>query len=245
MGINFNGYITIDPAGKLTISIDGSRITITNQTLFDTNYVYFDYGIDFWDGDFSYPFTIQANSVTTSGAAPFSPAVFSNVLDSIYNSTTGGWLPSSIHVLQECGSSFYNITCRSFNASRVQDGFDFSHGGYVNTTPYYPEFRRVGATVYVDIYSDPGRSVWEDTLSMTPGSVIKFRYHFGFSGYRIGISGNIIHDAFIEDGDLGFHEIIQTTPRHKLRKDNASRILTFDDERRKLRSDTGRRKLIT
>lgn len=169
---DFTTYTKVDPDGKLTVTSAKVAATALPQNGTGQSYVYKDKGVGFFTGNFSHNFEIQATA--HSGNSYYSYWGVSNQIAD-RAATTNGY-----DVLILFDGANYQIYFEEINSgSFYQATYQIS-----GSTSYYCTFRRntaVGAngTIYLDIYSDSGRTTLLTTLTLTLHAATNWRYIYG------------------------------------------------------------------
>lgn len=185
-------YTEVDPSSQLSSS--GNKFIFTGLTRDASTYYYKDWGVDFWSGDFSFKFKAQATSgddagmshhVTVANAVDDLKAIFDDVGE---NALTVR--------LRNIAAGALNITLIEIDAATVF--FDNFVGA--DATDYWCQYKRVGGTLSLLIYSDEFITL-VDTLTVVLQNTDSFRYLYPIQSWNDGSAVAIT--GFIEEIDLG------------------------------------------
>lgn len=188
MAENFLTYIELDPNSK--IEVTSSKITFTNLYRGTDAYVYYDKGVDYFDGDFIHYLTVCLTG--SEGETQSYVWGIANGVDDFHalGVAGGSWFAvylykgptSQVIALQECDSGDVDVD---------------QYAGIVVGTPYYLKIVRdesVGdhGRIYCYIYSDSARTNLVATLSSLIGTSKKdFRYIYAINAYGAASTPNL------------------------------------------------------
>lgn len=204
---DFTTYTEVDSDSSLTVI--ASRIDFDTLSRNEEAYVYKDFGIDYWEGDFEFLMDFEITS-GVEGSVVIA-CLLSNLVDDafgIYNASgdflgirlwpAGG---GGIQLSEVDGGSFYADTFPTLDLN----------------TRYYLRYKRnesIGlyGTLICLIYSDSARTVLLDTLSIALHSSKKdFRYKYGSNAWNTGETIALTGD--ISNLDLGLVNIFKKLGR--------------------------------
>jgi len=200
---DFTTATKVDPNNRYTIALN--IITVNDLSRDEAAYIYWDKGIDFFDGNYTH--LIQHRIAHTSSLAS---TVYTWMLA---NKVGGGrTIDQTVPVL---GSHSLELKengeqANFFLYERVAGGSLFTErfDGFVNTQ-YYSKIVRdesIGTfgTLYCYIYTDSERTVLVGTLSIPLHEKMDFRYVYAANSYDASTSK--AYDGTIENLDLGLGE---------------------------------------
>ena len=177
--VDFTTFTEVDPAGD--ISITSTKITSTANDTQNNAYVYKDMGVDHFNGDFTHYFEVQLETGSDTGQRQNFWAMANNV-----GEQDALQVADQSHFAWSFGDEGANTLRRLYETDGATDYTDTDNNttlGY--GTLYYVRVKRdeaVGTygTLYVDIYSDSGRTTLIDSQSLTLHTSKKdFRYIYG------------------------------------------------------------------
>ena len=160
-----------------------TRATFTNSPCNETNYLYYDFGVDYFAGDFTFLFDF----IVSSGGNG------SNTIIGLGNDLSDYRTNQVASKSQLCIRLGYNGGSFTIELIELDSGSETSdnYAGTINTN-YYLTFTRdesVGTygTIYCYVYSDSARTTLLDTLTLTLNTSKKdFRYFFALQSYNNG-----------------------------------------------------------
>ena len=202
---NFLKFTEVDPNSHLTVA--ENVITFADLVRNEDAWVYYDFGADYFDGDFEYQVEFNISAINSS--ASVAVWMLANLIDSPKDieDASGDFFCVFLYRAGE-GRRIYLRECDGGTAySEIYSDFPLA-------TDYYLTIKRdenIGTygTIYCYIYSDADRTILVDTLSIALHTSKKdFRYLYGLNSNNWGtpytISGtvsnlNIISHAPIYD----------------------------------------------
>lgn len=193
---DFNTYTEVDPGAVITISVDGSRVTVDNFQRNSDSWVIDDKGSAHFDTDFTHLFNIKITAI--SGSPIYTFWHLSNYV--------ADWF------FQRQNNKDF-LTCRIGGASLFLQ--EFANGSIITdafayslNTDYYITITRdeTAGTLTALIYTDSDRTILVDTLTLTLQENEDFQYIFSTLSYN-NATGNPM-DGFMENLNLG--EVIIT-----------------------------------
>jgi len=181
---DFDLATEVDPNTHLTPN--GVKIDWTGVTRSEDVHCYFDEGAAHFDGDFEHLLEVYADSASTAGGNAV-PWAITNIIDDRrgIRDASGDY----IDIYTACQAGNWNLyLAESDGGTPYQDG---SIALSYDTLYYLKVVRNeaVGAqgTAYCYIYSDSGRTVLVDTVSVALHTSKKdYRYYFGFNSNNSG-----------------------------------------------------------
>jgi hypothetical protein len=198
MAKNYTTGTEVDGNNRFTV--DATSITVENLSLPDISYLYWDEGVDFFDGDYTHTHDINTYSTSSSGSYGFS-WILANEVGDLTTIVAGnlGW--HGIRTYTASGLFTIRLYEGTTGGSSYND--QYVHSG--DTTYYLTCVRdeSVGAfgTLYCYIYSDTERTILVDTLILTLHEKIDFRYVYG--GCSFGAGGVEEFDGKWANLDIG------------------------------------------
>ena len=198
---DFTTYTEVDPDTALTVTT--SNIDATNQEGDTDAYVRDSKGANHF-GDFEHLVENLLNSSTSNGAN----CVIWGITDGSSTSAECDTANEGILVTQtNNGGNYTQIACRDY----TNDNSDSSLSGLKGLDyHYYLTIERSSTTFTVKIYSDSGRSVLEDTLTITCGTDT-YEYIYGYANRGSGGGSTYIYSD-VWDLDLQEAEAETHTP---------------------------------
>ena len=191
---NFTTYTEIDPNSHITVT-SASKIDFAGLTRNEDAYVYKNFGADYFGNDF----TINFDAQLTSGDASINIYVcaLANLLDDGYGI--------------EVTSADSLITTNLVNVSGDYRIYlkEASSGALYNTyysvsaaTTYYLTMRRnvFDLMLYLDIYSDSGRTTKLTTLSLELHQHYNFKYLYPVQSYNSGHA--LVGTGFVQNLEI-------------------------------------------
>ena len=194
-------YIEVDPNGRLVV--DSAKVVATALSRNEDAYVYKDFGIDHFDGDFSHLARFKPVTSSDTGAVIF-PYLLANTVDDAFGIQSGGG--SYLGCFFISAASITQLRLRESDSGTTYD--DISAGLSLGTN-YWPDYSRdeaVGTygTFYGDIYDDIDYTSLFDALSVTLHTNKKdYRYAYAINTFN---TGAVAADS-IESGDFDLQEI--------------------------------------
>jgi len=196
---DFSTYTVVDTDGG--ISVSSTRVTLTSvYTNNNDEYVYYDYGVNYFSGDFTHYFTVNCAEYT---AADY-PIVYvlANEVDDRKALKDAAYDHFCIYLWNSTTSpKFYLVEFYG-------DGTNYETTGAISVPfTYYLTIKRdeaVGSYGQLDceIYSDAARTTGVDTLSLTLRAKLDFRYLYPFSSYSE--SNEVARwTGYVENLDIG------------------------------------------
>jgi len=190
---NFTTYTEVDPNSK--IAKTATRITFTNLKVKEDAYVYKDFGVDYFSGDFTAEFEIWVTGTPSAGPITmyFSLA---NLVDDAYGIVTANsdalWI--EVRVISN-PPPLIRLGVIEVKAGALTRSAEY--GLTVNTSYYLKVVRdeSVGThgILYCYVYSDPARINLLKTLAKTLGVKTDFRYLYALQSWNVaqnyGMSG--------------------------------------------------------
>ena len=180
----FTTYTEVDPNSR--IAVDATRITFTALTNSEEAYVYKDFGVNHFDGDFAHYVTVFYSSHDQN--QPVATGwVLANDIDDVRGLLIGNKDAFFIRAFVATGGQFRIDLNESDGGSLATDTADLSI-----STIYYLKLARdesVGSFGQLQcvIYSDAARTTVVDTLSLTLRTSKKdFRYLYPLSVWKSG-----------------------------------------------------------
>lgn len=177
--VDFTTFTETDPGSKLTVT--STKVDVANIRASDVSYVYKDYGVNYFSGDFEHLMEVYIGSATTDG--------INNVgwcMANAVNTRTALDAASSSYIQMRMYDEATNdarLTAAELDGS---SGYQDVAPGLSQNTVYYIKIKRdesVGTygTFYVYIYSDAGRTTLVDTVSVALHSSKKdYRYLYSY-----------------------------------------------------------------
>jgi hypothetical protein len=213
---DLNTYVETDPAGVMTVSSDGTRVTFTNADRDNDAHLDSDKG-DAILGDGDYTFEVEVQSAVNRSIA----------VVNILCDTNGNWVsliasePLLNFAVARTSGGVLRMQIDQYNPF-LSDIFD----GFLFNTHYFITFNRNGSTVTVDIYDNPAKLVPVDTLVITGALTTAFQWHEAIStALNVGLPGREI-DAWAQNFDL---PIEVPLPTGELRLDDITAELELDN----------------
>ena len=178
---NFNTYTEVDSASDITRA--ENSITWDTMRRDADSYVYYDFGADYF-GDFEIQFTLdfsQLESLDTSNREWCLFGVLSNAVGN-YAEMTGTDLIAILPVQNAALDDEFDFRCYQ-RTGGVEDWntTDTTNRGL---DPYYLTWKRVGATVTLQIYSDSTRETLLDTITEVAADQTAYRYFMPLVSYN-------------------------------------------------------------
>ena len=177
-------------------------ITVSDLSRNEAAYIYWDKGIGFFDGDYTHLIKYRTASSSVILSTVYVWLLANKVAGGRTIDQTVPTLGSHSLELQEVGS-----IANCFLSERIAGGSRFfdQFSGVVNTH-YYSKIVRdesIGTfgTLYCYIYTDSGRTVLVDILSIALHEKMDFRYIYAANSYDFTESK--AYDGTIENLDLG------------------------------------------
>ena len=176
---DFTTYTETDAPGRITVN-SSIRSTVLDGDRDEAFYLYFDKGVDFFNGDFEHWATFNATD------------------NALYAGAYWGVSNSVAAFAQQTNSiALFSGNAVVFLIRERDGGTEYDSGVYSFTggTDYYFKLIRDEAigtygTMYAYIYSDVGRTNLLSTLSLALHSSKKdFRYIYAVQGYNDGVGG--------------------------------------------------------
>ena len=190
---NFITYTEVDPNSH--ISVTASKVTFTGLARNEDAYVYKDFGVDFFAGDFEILLTMKISS-SQSGVF-ITPWLLGNNIDDAYN------VVNSLRL-------YHNMQFGTDPRITLQEwisGTPYTGGFYVFTlgTVYYLKIVRdesvgIYGTLYCYVYSNAARTVLLATLSLALHSNANFRYLYPINTSNDGF--NFVATGYTENFDV-------------------------------------------
>jgi len=197
---DFTKYTEVDTDGGITIS--STRVTLSNvYTNYHDEYVYRDYGINYFGGDFTHYFTVNCAEYTQGDYAIV--YVLANEIDDRLALKNGTYDHLCIFLWTGSGNN-PNLYLVEFYG----DGTNYETTAALSPpfTYYLTIIRNEAIGDYgqldCEIYSDASRETGVDTLSLTLREKLDFRYLYPFSSYT---ENNPSHTwtGYVEYLDIG------------------------------------------
>jgi hypothetical protein len=194
MSQDYTTYIKVDPNGRFVVT--STLITVTGLRRDEDAYIYKDFGVNFFNGDFTHELKAQCDSAGTNlGILPIW-AVTNDIDDvkgladnskSFYYSYVQEVSPNAQYVLVEVNAGSFTLDTSNLSLD----------------TTYYTTINRdyVGGLLTMLIYSDSGRTVLVDTLSVSLPVQLDLRYAFAVSSFNSGTDQSV--NGLVGDLDLG------------------------------------------
>ena len=198
---NLTTYVEVDPNSRF--SVTQTRVTISGLLGSDSDhYVYKDFGVDYFSGDFTIDLTIRISSTAAvSGGILWCLA---NVIDSWMDLRNANESALAIELARGSDPPTNQLNIREADSGTVYTGATYNIS--VNTTYYLTVKRDEGigtyGTIYLYIYSDAARTSLITSSSIALHTSKKdFRYHYAimsqkYSGWTGAISG------YVEDFEI-------------------------------------------
>jgi hypothetical protein len=190
---DFTTYTEVDPNSR--ISVTSSTITATALPRNEDSYVYDDKGVAHFDGDFEHLITTKTTNVLSVSVC--GSWVLTNTVDDLFGLITAN---ESFLILQHNSGSSYLL--REFISGTAYTDSATLTGGQT----YYLTINRdesIGSFGQLTclIYSDSGRTILVDTLTLSLHAKLDLRYVFGLMTFNDGntSTGNFV----FSDLDLG------------------------------------------
>lgn len=191
MAENFTSFTEVDPNSKITKT--ASTITVAALSRNEDAYVYKDFDVDYFLGNFEIDFALNVGSYGGLGSGVGYLIAMSNAVEELR------WL----YLNRATEHFWYVYIASALGGGNVQIGIQFYNGGdppvndltgYILSqgTDYYVTVKRdesVGTygTMYLYLYDDAARTNLLDTLTLTiPNSKVNFRYLYGVQTYNSG-----------------------------------------------------------
>lgn len=187
----------VDPNSRFAVT--ANKITVTGMQRDEDAYIYFDEGVDFFDGDFTRQNSSKMET-TTQDTAIASIWCVANVIDDINGLDIGGGSALAAISGKQSGGTGYFSLYEIDSGARYTDAYV---AAAVTGTQYWHEFERdetvgIYGTMYWRIYSDSGRTVLVDTLVITLHTSKKdYRYEYGIQSYNSATTP--AWDGFVEN----------------------------------------------
>lgn len=195
---NFITYTEVDPLNRFTIT--SHNIDVFNLSKSEDAYVYFDKGVDHFDGDYEHLEDAIIHN-TTSHRSECGLWGLSNVVDD-RNTLRSTYDVHSLSAFYETPDIFFSLT-EGVSGSSYTDSF---LSGSFETAYYFKIIRdeSIGTygTLYCYIYDDAERTSLVDTLSLALHEKRDFRYVYAVSSYNTGGTTRHFY-ADINNLDLG------------------------------------------
>lgn len=199
---DFSTYTEVDPGS--TISKTSTRVTYASLNTRNTDsYVYADKGVAHFAGNFTHLVTVNV-SASDNAAQSYSWMLANTVNDALaILATADGYL--AVYDYKDTGSGQNRLNLgERYSGGNVSDYYNVNGTGSLPYT-YYLEIERdeaVGTygTAYARIYSDSGRTMLVDTLAITLGHSVDFRYVYALNTYNSGSS--VTRSGYVENLDL-------------------------------------------
>ena len=182
MSLDLTTFTEVDPNSRL--SSTASTVTITGLSRDEDCYLYYDFGVDYWGGNFN----LNADINITADNGRFQFALTNTLSEQGYIVTNS--LDQQCFVVQwSTGAASFVIWAQEVDGGTV---YNSSQPAISTSTDYYLKFRRdesVGTygTLYLDIYtSDADRAAQTNALanlSVTLHSNKNFRYLLPVQAY--------------------------------------------------------------
>jgi len=170
---DFTTYTEVDPNNRFTV--EQYKITFAGLLRNDRSYVYKDKGVNFFDADFEIQLQTRATSWVLNSFCEL--IGISNVVTWKANDGTR-CLNVSWGYGYESDLAISGMRIWIAEWHNGIDYYDYSIILSLNTT-YYLTFKRTGAVLTCEIYSDVARTILVDTLTVNLHSVTQFRYIYG------------------------------------------------------------------
>lgn len=198
--------IKVDPNNRYTVAT--SSVTVTDLGINESAYIYWDEGVDNFNGDYEFLLDVRTTGGSSTGSYGYGWAIANEIgdMNAIQQTTPQGshGLYGKEHI---SGTQDIVIIEGTVGGSTYTD---FFRG--VGNAQYYVKIIRdeaIGAngTLYCYVYSDAARTVLVDTLSLALHEKIDFQYLYGANSDNIG--GSETYDAifanleFLEE-EVGF-----------------------------------------
>lgn len=194
--VNSTGYATLQDYTDYTEVDVPTRVTVAANTLTIANldqdeevYLYYDFGADYFDGDFEFQFDSMVNAGTNEHAYIWGLA---NDVDDLY--------ATAITNNKDCLFVRRAATGATATLSEYNSGSGISRQSItlLSAVTYYFTIRRdesIGTygTLYLYIYSDSGRSTLVSTCTVTLTEKKDFRYLYAMSAYKNGSTGKSLN----------------------------------------------------
>ena len=184
---DFTTYTEVDPNSRYTAT--STKIDVAGLDRSEDAYVYKDYGVNFFAGDFTHKITAYIGSASQNGGFLRMAWGLANAL----NDVSG--LRGAAENYLECYITKNDASNRTINIAEYygSNGVDTSINLSLDT-PYYLTIVRdeaVGTygTLYCYIYSDSARTTLVDTLTITLRAKVDFRYLYGANSFNNSTSG--------------------------------------------------------
>lgn len=185
---DFTAFTEVDTDNIWTNT--STRVTVTNADRNQEDYVYKDYGTDYFGSSWEHKFTIKINSISSEGLVILYAQA--NVLDAYSDMT------NSIGLLFQTPGDGSDLTINLVDKTGVTDTYtNTNHDG---NKIYYMTLIRSGTTLTLYIYNDTGRTDLADTLSITMVD-LDYRYLYAGTTDRAG-GGGYTMTGYIENLEL-------------------------------------------
>ena len=196
-------YTTVDTNNKIDVSSD--RIEFVNLRRDDEAYVYFDYGVDYWD-DFQIEFTVVVNDTEAGdGDQRWINFIFSlNNFVGAFNSRPPGHDSLFISIRDNGATdNSYKFSLSGYE-NAILIGEDIGKIRAVSNTPLYLRVNRTDDDYYLWVYSDSTYSTLDESLSLlNMGLTEPLRYIYPLQSLDVGNDGNIWMSGYVKDLWLG------------------------------------------
>jgi hypothetical protein len=197
---DFTGYTEVDGPSKLTVD-SASKASVANLDCDETCYLYYDHGVNHFDGDFEHRFKTYNSSSNANSTV--SLWVLANAIGDTYDLAVAneshlrlGWINENLYLREMDTAYNYN---------------DSAYGSTADDTLYYCTIERDEATgtygtIYCYIctgnYNGESGSSLVDTLSVTLHTSKKdYQYLISMASHDFASGGKSM-SAYVEDLDL-------------------------------------------
>ena len=181
---DFTTWTEVDPNSHITVT--STKITFNPLIRNEDAYVYKDYGAAFWSGDFSHDFTLKIDSGANNVGGVIGGWLLANNIDDFKGLQDAGYdfLVMQLNMNTTESVTVYEVILRERYSSTYYS--DIWSGQAAEDTVYYCTLSRdeaVGTygTLYLDFYSDSGRTSLVKAMSVTLHANLDFRYLFALS----------------------------------------------------------------
>jgi len=190
-----------DTPGSITPYVKDADFVLNRN---NDAYLYWDFGVDYFDGNFEHRFDFQINS-NSSGVARGCLWMLANNIDDAYT-IQENYDSLSLYVI--CNSPFdtvYLYLAESVNGTVYESSYPLNPD-----TRYYVRVYRSGSTLYRRIYSDPNYTNLVHATSRALHETEQFRYLYQPSSMNLGavssrtMKGNISNLALESGSPLTF-----------------------------------------
>lgn len=169
----YNSFTEVDPGNDL--SQTAARSTWVNLSDNDAAYLYKDYGVDHFSGDFEHLLDAQLVASDNDVAAGFwGLANALGEMNADFRASPNRMLNAHFY---RTALGARQLALREYGNGVLEVWSDF----YVCAigTTYYQKIKRVGNTLTDEIYSDAARTILLDTLTLVLNYTDNFRYLYG------------------------------------------------------------------